>query len=452
MLKKLRVQLTLLYLFAAIFLSLAVGGGTYVLVNYYFQTTNDQALWVKMGLQFASYGLPLPKDIYEKVKQEGLVKTLPPSTGTEELENEGALPAPYHEKEHEEGLQESELADIFVLPVDSEGSVIQDPGRPVSVETVNLEAVQAARSQGYDLRTTVTSGGVPVRLLTYKVPSGEGVQIFQIGRYLTEQQRVLQRLFNTMIILGGIVTILFGMISWILAGRTIKPSQGAWDKQQTFVSNASHELRTPLTLIHAGVELSLRKAESPAQKQLLSDVLADADYMNKLIEDLLLLSRLDSGTLKLELQTVALADLMPEMLRQVERMANNAGVKLQHSLADISLKVDPLRLKQILLVIFDNAIRNTPSGGIVKFEAHTVSDHAELVLSDTGPGVPQELIDKVFDRFYKVNDQPSTEYRGSGLGLSIAKSLVEAQHGTILLKSVSGEGTKVILTFPIVKS
>jgi signal transduction histidine kinase len=444
MLKQLRIRLTLLYLFASIILSLAIGGGTYSLVNYYFRTTNDQALWVKMGLQFAAYGIPLPLDLYEAVKQEGLVITNPVAS------TEGITSESDDSGEHHEGLQEGELADIYALPLTREGTPIVDFQTQTSAQLVDTEAVLAARQKGYDFRTIKTSDGVPVRLLTYVVPEGEKVGIFQIGRYLSAQQRVLKELLNTMVLLGGLVTLLFGIASWILAGRTIKPSQQAWDKQQTFIANASHELRAPLTLIHAGVELSLRKAETPEQKELLSDVLSDTNYMNKLIEDLLLLSRLDTGALKLDLQAIRMKEFIPEIFRQLERLAKTQSIDLTYSTDDLILTADPVRLKQVLLIVFDNAIRNTPAGGQIHFEVKRQGDKAVLSISDSGPGIPDGLIDKVFERFYKVDNQSSLDYRGSGLGLSIAKSLVEAQHGSINITSASGQGTQATLTFPLV--
>lgn len=446
MLRQLRIRLTLLYLFASIFLSLAVGGGTYTLVNYYFRSINDQALWVKMGLQFAALDIPLPVDLYEAVKLEGLVITNPTSAPDND-EDDSHESSEDHYEEDEDGLKENELADIFVNPLSQAGTLIMDISSQNSTGVVDSAAVLAAQKNGYDFRTIKTSSGVPVRLFTYVVPEGEKVQVFQIGRYLSEQQKVLRKLLNTMILVGGVVTLFFGLASWLLAGRTIKPSQLAWDKQLTFIANASHELRAPLTLIHAGVEISLRKAENPEQRELLADVLSDTNYMNKLIEDLLLLSRLDSGALKLDLQPVNLAAFAPELLRQVERFAQTRSVLITQAVSPIQISADPVRLKQILLIILDNAVRNSSSGGTVAFKVSSSEAKGLIEIEDNGPGIPAELLDKVFERFFKVDDQSSMDYHGSGLGLSIAKGLVEAQNGSVAIVSTVGIGTKVILSF-----
>jgi signal transduction histidine kinase len=387
MLKKLRLRLTLLYLFSAIALALVVAGGTYSLVNYYFQTTNDQALKVKMGLQFASLNIPLPVDLYDAVRQAGLVITKAPPTATinpSQTVQTVVTPIPHESESHEEGLQESELADIYVLPLTLQGDLISGTTAQLSTSSINIDAVVSAVKNGHDFRTVVTADNIAVRILTYRVPNSDIVEVFQVGRYLSAQRQVLRQLLNTMSLLGGLISILFGAASWVLAGRTIKPSQQAWDKQQAFIANASHELRAPLTLIHAGVELGLRKAESSAQRELLSDVLSDTNYMNKLIEELLLLSRLDAHALKLNLQPVKMVEFIPEILRHVERLADAKQISITQKVEDIQMLADPLRLKQLLLIILDNAIRNNQAGGVVNVEILNVNGNGKIKIADTG--------------------------------------------------------------------
>ena len=254
-----------------------------------------------------------------------------------------------------------------------------------------------------------------------------------------------------MVIAGGLIALLIGIASWFLAGRTIKPSQEAWDKQQLFISNASHELRAPLTLIHAGVELSLRKSRDPELHSLLTDVLNDSDYMKKLIEDLLLLSRLDAHSLKVELQPIRLADFIPDLTRQLRRLAENQSVVIEESIEAVSVMADPVRLKQLLLIILDNALRNSPCDNCMEISASLHGATAEISITDHGQGIAKIDQEKVFDRFYKADDRSSSEYTGSGLGLSIAKGLIEAQGGNIRLESSPGNGTTVVITLPIVQ-
>ncbi|EKD89494.1 MAG: integral membrane sensor signal transduction histidine kinase [uncultured bacterium] len=153
--------------------------------------------------------------------------------------------------------------------------------------------------------------------------------------------------------------------------------------------------------------------------------------------------------MKLDLLPVNMADFMPELLRQVERLSQTRSVLLNHEINPIKINADPVRLKQVLLIILDNAVRNTPSGGTVGIKVASSANKGLVEIDDNGPGIPAEMLEKVFDRFFKVDDQPSMDYRGSGLGLSIAKSLVDAQNGGITIVSDAGKGTKVTLTFDL---
>ena len=252
MLRHLRFKLTLLYLIAALVLAVSIGAGTYSLISYYFQESTDHALKVKMGLQFASLDLPLPLDLYQAVHLAGLVITLTPNPTEVFLEE--------HDTERHQELQESELADIYVIPLTSSGEIPAGFTASLSNTTIDQDAKASAMVNGYDLRTIKSQDGSSVRLLTYRVSGLKDIQLFQIGRFLNTQKTVLKNLMNTMMLLGAIAILFIGFAAWILAGRTLRPTQRAWEKQQAFVANASHELRTPLTLIRAGTEVAYRNA------------------------------------------------------------------------------------------------------------------------------------------------------------------------------------------------
>jgi len=232
--------------------------------------------------------------------------------------------------------------------------------------------------------------------------------------------------------------------SWWLAGRSLLPAEQAWEKQQVFVANASHELRAPLTLIRASAEVARRGlAEGDGSGELLGDILVEADHMSKLVDDLLLLSRLDAGRLKLERQQILMSDLLPEIARQVNRVAEERRISLQQGETGGSALADPTRLRQVLLILLDNAMTHTPDGGLVRLGSRVEGRFVMLEVSDTGRGVPAEDLPRVFERFYRAD-----KGNGSGLGLAIAKSLVEAQNGQLRLESREGLGTKAIISLP----
>jgi signal transduction histidine kinase len=450
MLKRLRWQLTLLYLFSSIILASLVGWGAYSLLNYYFQSANDDALKLKVGLSLMEYGLPLSPEMKTVVASAGF--SISEASQNTPITNPGIFEMDEDETLEEHRVElESSLADIYILPLLIQGDLVTGLKTLPSNTAINFDAITSARANGIDFRTVNSPKGIPVRLFTYIIQGAESDQVFQAGRYLLEQQQVLQQLSRTMVIAGGLITLLMGIASWLMAGRTIKPSQAALDKQQLFISNASHELRAPLTLIHAGVELSLRKARDPELHGLLTDVLNDSDYMKKLIEDLLLLSRLDAQSLKIELQPIQLVEFIPDLTRQLRRLAENQKVVIEESIEAVSVMADPVRLKQVLLIIMDNALRNSACDNAVEISVKSSKATASISITDHGQGISTSDQEKVFDRFYKADDRSSPEYSGSGLGLSIAKGLIEAQKGQIKLNSAPGKGTTVVITLPAVQ-
>ena len=215
-----------------------------------------------------------------------------------------------------------------------------------------------------------------------------------------------------------------------------------------FVANASHELRTPLTLMRASAEVALRGLpnQDADRRELLGDVLHETDHMSKLVEELLLLSRLDAGQLEVVRQPIAVPDLLADVQRQIGRLAAERGVRLSAGAASGVVLADPTHLRQVLLIVLDNALRHTPKGGEVRIESHMRGRQIAIVVSDTGEGIAAAYLPHVFERFYRADSARGAS--GSGLGLSIAKGLIEAQHGQIAIASEPGKGTRVTIVLP----
>ncbi len=462
MFRGLRWRLTLLYLVVALALVALTGGGTYQLLDYYFQTTTDLALQHVMAYEFRLLEAPLtPELIAADQAWYASRERTPPPTPTPRHESEGEDEG--HEESEEthvsddlavEQAFDAQLASIFVLPLTAEGQLLYPTTLPLPIAP-DSEATRAALDRGYDWRTVRAGDGARVRLLTYRLAFEDGgPAVLQVGRALDDQDRLLSQLLTGLLGLSALGVILLGAGSWWLAGRSFVPAQKAWERQQTFISNASHELRTPLTLMRASAEVALRDlpAHDEDRRALLGDVLQECDHMTRLVEDLLLLSRLDAGRLSLERKAVSMPDLLTDVQRQMGRVAEERGVKLAAPFAPAAGTVwgDVTRLRQVLLILLDNALRHTPRGGEIRIEAHPRGRQLQIVVADTGSGIPAEHLPRVFERFYRADSaRTATGDGGAGLGLAIAQALVQAHHGQISIESQPGKGTRVSLLLPL---
>lgn len=473
MLRPLRWRLTFLYLLASIGLVSLMGAGAYFLIGRYFDETTDLALRYKMAIQFRLLGLSLPSELTQAeqtwLQNNNLhVATRPTaalaqkdehedeSEENEEEENEhsadsqGSKETTGEAETHldEDSAFDADLAAIFVLSLDDNGDPILLPNQSQPPVARDQAALASARQAGYDLRTVDVQGKGRVRLLTYRT----GVSIpalLQTGRLLNDQARALNQYFISLVVLGSFSTLGLAALSWWLAGRSLGPAQRAWDQQQAFVSNASHELRTPLTLIRATADYARRSHSPDEQKKLLGDILSECDYMDRLVDDLLLLSRLDAHRLKLNLEAVPIAGLFDDLARQVGKLAGNNGVTLVVNDSPGRVRADSTRLRQVLLILLDNALRFTPAGGSIHLSAKPAGKFVQIEVADSGSGIAPEHLPHLFERFYQARAPENEASRSNGLGLAIARSLVDAQRGSIDIHSQPGKGTQVQLLFPL---
>jgi signal transduction histidine kinase len=454
-LSRLRTRLTLLYSLAALALISLLTFATYQVVRLEFQASNDLALRYRLAQQLQWQGFPLPDEL-ANVGVEWQQR------GGQIVEGGAAVAAPLEESEEEneeedeslEGSPEdldsfdADLAPLFVLSSASQilRPVAVNPNLPLRAPYA--PAAEAALVRGSDLRTIALEDGSLVRLLTYRLPVEGSDQVIQVGRALTDQQRVLDRLLRVLAVLGGAGALVLACGSWWLAGKTLVPAQQAWEKQQAFIANASHELRAPLTLIRASAEVAQRGLpRRDAGWPLLADILDEIDHMATLVDDLLLLSRLDAGRLRIEIQDIRLQALFSEIDRSAGRVAAERQVQLVIA-ADpaLTLRADPTRLRQVILILIDNALRFTPAGGRVEVRALSQPTQVQIEVQDSGPGIDPADLPHVFERFYRSSSNESP--RGTGLGLAIAKAMVEAQAGTIELANGPSLGTVARIRLP----
>ncbi len=451
MLRTLRWKLTLLYLVSALGLVILLGTGSYAMLRYYFQQSTDLALQYKMATEFRLLGLPLPQNLAKSeqvwLENNPHLASTPTAASISPLATPNPMSSGQGGSSDGEGEVEGELSPIFVVPLDSSGKNIPSPQNAPVTKIIDVSASSAAMKNGADLRTITLNTGARVRLLTYKT-SLNSPAVIQVGRQLSDQDRVLNQYLTGLLILGSIASLMLALVSWWLAGRSLSPAQKAWDQQQSFVSNASHELRTPLTLMRATADFGLRAHPPQEQEEILQDIIDEADYMNRLVDDLLLLSRLDAHRLQLEREIIPISDLIAETLRQMEKLGHEKGITLAMDAAKGNIIGDRARVRQVLLILFDNALRFTAPGGAIRLSAQPSGKFIEIVVADNGSGISPEHLPHLFERFYQVRTNATNDSRSNGLGLSIAKALIEAQNGAIRIESAPGEGTRVHLFLP----
>lgn len=221
--------------------------------------------------------------------------------------------------------------------------------------------------------------------------------------------------------------------------------------REEFVANVSHELRTPLSLIKGYVETLLDGARDNPEvaERFLKIIERNTSRLDLLIQDLLTISALESGRMKLNLQPVDMRALAEKVLGDLHAKAENKNVALSNELPLLPVNADANRLEQVFANLVDNAIKYGRAHGRVTVGGRKLDDgRLELYVQDDGPGIPAEALDRVFERFYRVDKARSRDQGGTGLGLSIVKHIVQAHGGEVWAKSELGKGTTFFFTLP----
>jgi len=219
--------------------------------------------------------------------------------------------------------------------------------------------------------------------------------------------------------------------------------EAAFKRMTQFTADASHELRTPVALVRTAAQLALRRERGdPKYREALGQVLEEATRMTGLIESLMTLARVDSGADTLNFVTLDITMLVREACRRSDPLAQAKGIQLDRTLpAPVFVNADANALQRLFLILIDNAVKYTVTGGRIRVEIESKGDHVIVSVRDTGIGIPAEDRALIFDRFYRVDKARSREAGGAGLGLSIAKWIADAHHGSIRVESTPGEGS-----------
>jgi two-component system OmpR family sensor kinase len=388
----------------------------------------------------------------------------------------------------------------YVRVLDANGQILASPfganEDPLPISTAGLKAL---KTQKVWWQTATPS---KERLLIYNYPVSADSQllfIVQVARPLTERDRSLTALSRTLIIASLLTTAIAFGIGWVLTGATLRPIhritltaqaignesgknelaltrrvdyQGPNDEigqlaktfntmlsrleqayqrvsqtlklQREFVADVSHELRTPLTTVRGNLALLRHNPPLPAEEQadILTDLVEESDRLIRLVNGLLVMARADSS-FDLVKEPVPVRPLVEEACRQARQL--DPQREIVEAVQEVTLLGDRDANKQVLLILLDNALKH--SYGTVTVTAEHDQTQVEISVRDVGPGIDPEALSHVFDRFYR--GEASSAVPGFGLGLSIAKSLVESQGGSIVVESQLGVGSTVQVRLPL---
>lgn len=331
---------------------------------------------------------------------------------------------------------------------------LDGPDKTVPPGLPDLAAMAAARP-GHDDQRTVRVGGQRYRLITRTVsplppplpgPAPGPVLTLQAGISLANRDRE-ERIVLLALAGGGMLGLLLTVAGGLLlTSRAVAPLQLAFERQRRFVADASHELRTPLALVRLEAEDLAQRLNSVEETR---PLLRQVSRVSDLVEKLLTLAQLDHGALPLESEPVHVATTLGEVARAASRLAA-AGVQTEVSASsDLWATGDRGRVHQTLLILVDNACRATPPGGRIDLTARAERTEVVLRVADTGAGIPPAHLQRVFERFHRVDLARSRSRGGAGLGLAIAQELARAQRGRVELSSVPGVGTTATLRLPL---
>lgn len=310
---------------------------------------------------------------------------------------------------------------------------------------------------------TRTVDGETYRTLTVSAPSGikgdfdddtdDRADKVMLVLNIDAETNALNELLR--LILSGIaVSLAVSLtIGSFLAWLSLKPIQKSWEKQAQFAQDASHELRTPLAVLQTQLELLFRKPGHTIEEESegIYKSLNEVKRMNKLVGDLLTLSRADSNERLIEKKSFDIGELVSFVAEQFQPIAELKEITLKCTAEPLHFTGDKDRLHQLLLILLDNAVKYTGEKGQVaiscKKEAHAV----QIEVKDSGIGIPEGDLPKIFDRFYRSDKSRTRKEGGTGLGLSIAEWIVKAHKGDIKAVSTVGKGTAFIVRLPIGK-
>ena len=347
---------------------------------------------------------------------------------------------------------------LFFYVLDADGRLLNFARASYRIEPFILDAMsnwQDSDGEAVVLAKLNSNGQkTKIMMMTKSINDpGNNHQTVYVGKDVTALYNGLDKATTIMAILGLLALLIATVVGHILSGKAMIPLRAAYEKQRQFAADASHELRTPLAVVMASADLleSDPSIKSPFLKQVIADVRDEVKKMTKLVSDLLIVARSDNKALKLKPTKFDLGAVVAQTARLMQPLAEQKKITLvAEEMPKNMIYADEQKIRQLILILVDNAVKYTPEGGCVTVHfCKAEKGKVAFAVADTGIGIAKEDQDKVFDRFYRVDKARSREMGGNGLGLAIAQEIVNMHRGNISLSSELGKGTTFVVTLRV---
>ena len=414
-LARLRLQLTAWYAGVFVLVLALLGGGLFVTVRYQMSRHLDASL------RAAAAALEQAARIRE----------------TERASAHGAVV---------DAVDELHIPDRSLYLLDGDFQPIKPAHIPDPVRAAAREAVQSSRG----FRDADARGGPKLRLYAEPFSGTTGAAYVAVAvadrMELEDEYASLIEAFGAAALAALLLVIGGGSL---LVRKSSAPIERSMEQMRRFMADAAHELRAPVTILRTRAEVALgQDRDAPRDAVTFQAIEREATRLGQVVGDLLTLARADAGERPIAQLPLYLDDVAAEAVDAVRTLAEQKQVQLEvGAFEEAKITGDPALIRQLLLIVLDNAVKFTATGGQVRLDVAAEDGRATVVVADTGIGIPSEHLPHVFERFYR-GDPARREADGSGLGLAIARWIVDAHHARIDISSTPGTGTRVTLTFP----
>jgi len=355
-----------------------------------------------------------------------------------------------------------DYSDSFIIRVDERGKILEID----SPFDMNDETYKKATDIAWTTKNINSAITLEGRQWRYAISRMEKQVIQENGRSytvaedgyqiiflnVTMYKQTLFHLLTTLLSVGFIMLFVLFIISLYFANRSIKPVAEAWERQKQFVADASHELKTPLSIINANYDVLLENKEETIKSQMkwLDYIKIGTDRMTKLINDMLSLAKMEDIRFPVQKVPFNVSDAVNDVISSMEAVMADKEIMLSRSIEpDVIVKSDPERVRQVITILFDNAVKYTEKNGRIDISLKKSKRQATFSIKNSGKGISKQDLPKIFDRFYRVDPSRLHETGSYGLGLSIAKTVIERLGGGIYADSAENEYTTFTFTLSI---